>query len=303
MLSYPRLRGILATATLLAGTVVAEGREWVAQSSDGTVLKLVDGRWTEFEDSVITQNSAIRTLQSGRLELESDGARISIGPNVAVELFTKPDDGRTLIRQYSGTLSIEGGRTGSGRLQLVAQDLEVVVPSGATISVAVRDDRAIVTVERGTAEITDKSTGEMVAATNGQAIDSNGIDVAAATTTTGNEPGSNANPNAGSGNNNAGGNSGDNAASNSNAGGNSGAQGSNNAGGNGNASGGGNGNSSGNGNAGGNGGAGGSGGAGGAGAGGGNGGENGNGAGNGGGNGNGNGNQGGSGGGPSPLTE
>lgn len=234
MQAAPRLLGCLIFA-FVASTGAAEAREWLAESVRGTVLKIVDGRWTEFDEASILENEALRTLQSGRLQLESNGSRINVGPNAAIELFTKPDDSTTLIRQYGGIVTVAAGSGNTGLVRLEAEDLQVVIAGGSTVSVSMANNRAVVTVEAGNAEVTDKATGKKLAVAEGQAVDTASGDIAVAAATGGAASGNNGNgnggtnPNAGAGNNNAGGNGNGNAGGNGN--GNAGGNGNGNAGG------------------------------------------------------------------------
>jgi hypothetical protein len=247
----------IAIAGIVLGlSLGASAREWEATSMRGTVLKIVDGHWAEFEArSVVSSDSAIRTLQSGRLQLDSRGQSISIAPNTAFELLTQSGDDRTRIKQYSGTLNVTTITSTKG-LSIEARNV-VVVPNGATLSINVNGDHATVSVTRGTATVTD-ATGEPIQVAAGGSIESDATGITdEATVTASNSKNPNGTAggqsgNNGGGNGNAGGQSGNNGGGNGN--GNAFGPGGNNAGGNGNGNTGGNGNGgNGNGNAGGNG--------------------------------------------------
>ncbi len=234
-----RLLGLTLALWGLTWVGTAGSREWLAESVRGTVLEIVDGRWTEFEDRSIAESRAIRTLQSGRLELRSGGTTIKVGPNVTLELITRPDDIRTLVRHYAGTIAVEGGPLEKAPVELETEELRLVVTSGSAVSVAVTNDRAIVEVSSGSVEVTTDS-GKTIAMTTGQELDSSAVEA----TGNGNAgAGGNGNGSAsgggnGNGNAGAGGNGNGNAGAGGNGNGNAGAGGT----GNGNAGEGGNGN-------------------------------------------------------------
>jgi hypothetical protein len=242
---------VLCLATAVALCVsgmagIAQARDWSATSVRGTVLKIVDGRWAEFnEGATLSENTAVRTLQSGWLQLESNGASVFVGPHVAIEMLTKPNDSATFIRQYSGTITVADSPAGGQSLKLETMGL-LIEPGGGTVSVTVGDDRAVVSVERGSVAVTDRASGRVIPVAAGEAV---GVDTAGVVTAVAADsmPGSHAGGNAGgsahgNAHGNANGNSGGNGNGGGNGGGNAGGSDNGNAGGNGNGSAGGNGN-------------------------------------------------------------
>lgn len=256
MRAAPRM--FLAAILVAMAATPAAARDWAAVSLRGTVLSLAGTEWSEVENgAVLGGYNALRTLQSGRLELASGSASIVVGPNTAFELFTNSQSATTLVRQYSGTLTVEAASS-AGTVRLETETVHVV-PIGGTVTIAIAGATTEVTVdEGGEAAVTDTATGRIVTVAAGATVSNGprGLEIATSKRNdNGNagqandgSPGSGGNAGAngnGNGNGNAGGNgNGNNGNGN---GGNGNGNGGNN-GGNGN----GGGNSNGNGNGGGN---------------------------------------------------
>jgi hypothetical protein len=214
------LVGLILSVVLASGSVGAIASDWVPTTLRGTVL-IIDGReWREVEPhDVVSSASAIRALQSGRLVLGSAGDSIQIGPRTTIELFTSPDQPSTLLRQYSGTVTLKAGGT-SAALTLEAVDY-VVVPLSGTVTIEVEDDTARISVSGGIASVTDRNSGKTVHVTFGETYSGSAAGGALVTAATGSSAGGG--PGADSG----GGAPGDNGIASS--GGNNSSSGSNNA--------------------------------------------------------------------------
>ncbi len=244
----------LAVVAMLATGGAAAAETWQVRAVRGTALTLVDGRWVELEDGVVLPDpSVIRTLQSGRVELTAGVHVIVVGRATAVELFTTSSDGGTVLRQYSGTVTVSAGVAAGLRIETVNL---VVVPLEGTMTIRVEDGLAEIVVASGSAgSVTDRRTGQRLQLAAGDvATSGTTTGLAAASDGAGNGNAVGNDPGAATGSKNAAGNgnngstsngNGDNGNGNAgNGGGDSGSNG--NAGGNGNS--GDNGNSGGNGN-------------------------------------------------------
>ncbi len=191
---------LAALAMLALTTAVALPDEWSAAASRGTVLSLVGGQWNEVErGTVINGYAALRTLQSGRLELVGDSGMILVGPNSALELVIEPRTAATLVRQYSGSVTLDtNGETGR-ELRLETDHL-TVIPNGGSLTVVIASGTSQVRVASGSAAIASTATGEVVTAASGAIVGSagaGGLEVAGATPEAGDKSGAASAGNAG----------------------------------------------------------------------------------------------------------
>jgi hypothetical protein len=190
----------VALATVLFAAVVspAAAAEWFATTVKGTVLSLVGKAWHEVEPGPLpTSYNAIRTLQSGRLELQNGAAAISVGRNTAFELFANPEGGSTLIRQYSGQVTLRVLSSTVTELRLEALDTAIVVSAG-WVSVGLANERAEIAVsERGVAAVIDLRSGHSLMLVNGQSASRRGdgdVELVGSTGSGGSGPGSTGGP-------------------------------------------------------------------------------------------------------------
>jgi len=240
VVSRSRLMAIAIVAFFQSAPLAAVSSDWVAVNVRGTVVQLVGGQWEEFaRGGNLSDGQALRTLQSGRLQLQRDDQSISLGPNTAVEI----DHGQgslTTVRQYSGSVLVKAS---AGRSAQIAVETAVlaVVTGGGVVTVAFDGDTAEVTVESGVVSVVDRLHGNMAVLGPGQTVtnsasagmgvsgvgvlpailDSNGNEVEMSTAAA-NSPSPSGGGNAGGNSGNAGGNSGNAGGNSGNAGGNSG---------------------------------------------------------------------------------
>ena len=264
---------------LLAGMAFApnaiSAEPWYATEVRGTVLSLENGQWLELPtgDSV-GLGVPVRTLQSGRVDLTSDGIKLELAPVTALQI-DQAAGSTTVVTQFAGTVSITANINEGSYLVLQTPSMSVTVKSGYT-ELLVDGDAGTVEVDAGVVTLQDLATGaqQEIAAGEATSVADVGTSVMASSNPVprGNGPGEvggnanvGGNPTAGAGGNGtggAGGNGtggadGNGSANGGNTGGSGSSGGNSNAGGNGNAGGnsnaGGNGNAGGSGNAGGNG--------------------------------------------------
>jgi hypothetical protein len=226
-----RLLSLGLFAALASGEAAA-AEAWQVNAVRGTALTLVDGHWVEIEAGLtLPDASVVRTLQSGNVELAAGGNIIDVGRSTAIEVFTNSTDGETLLKQYSGTITVSAQADG---LRVEAADL-VVAPTAGTTTISVEEGLAEVVVAPGSAaSVTDRRTGQRLELAAGDVVTSDATTVVLAAAS------------GGAGNGNAGGNNGTGNGANGNAGGNgngnngnAGENGNGNNGNNGNAGGGG----------------------------------------------------------------
>jgi hypothetical protein len=224
---------------------------WTVATVRGTAFALVGSKWEEIaKGQELVGEQVIRTLQSGRVQLDAPEGRLELGAGTAIQIDASS------VTQFSGTVTVQSAPGSS--LVVVANDVVATVTGKATLRFD--GDDVSIKVAGGTVKVADASDGEIVNLVAGQSLEVSETGVLTASVggsanAAGGNP--NANPNAGangnaggngnsggSGENNAGGNGNGNAGGN----GNSGGSGDNNAGGNGNGGGSGNSNAGGNGN-------------------------------------------------------
>jgi hypothetical protein len=160
----------LATSVALVGSAFAQAHVWTVLSTRGTALMLDEEGWRELERGMqLAATSAMRTLQSGRIEIDAGGDTIAIGPNTTLELFTNAANGTSVIRQYSGMVTVRADDDAGGSVSIEAQALVVTLAAGE-VSVKFVDNAASVEVGRGSAAITDLGTGQRLLVGAGQTV-------------------------------------------------------------------------------------------------------------------------------------
>jgi hypothetical protein len=156
---------VLLAILLVAAPVGAHGRDWVVTEMAGTVLQLDDSGWREVDrSSVFGGDVAFRTLQRGRLRLQSDDAELRIGPNSVAEVLSGQSFEETLVRHYDGTLLVSVGSSG-GELRIEALDF-VIVPQAGTTTVRIAGETADVQIaDGGLAVVTEMAGGRGLSVT------------------------------------------------------------------------------------------------------------------------------------------
>ncbi|HEY0919296.1 MAG TPA: hypothetical protein VGD93_08790, partial [Devosia sp.] len=157
--------GLALFAVLAQGAAVGAARAagWTASDVRGTVVKLVRGEWQECERGAkVAEEATLRTLR-GRLVLEHDLGKISLGGGTTIQLGG--NGGGTTVVQYSGTVVVEAG---GGQIAVETPMLAVVAGDGVA-TVAYDGAVARVRVDRGTVTVLDRVRGGSAVLAAGQA--------------------------------------------------------------------------------------------------------------------------------------
>ncbi len=163
----PRMRvaAFAVLALLLTAAPAAAAGDWIAVSVRGTVVYLVGSEWEELaRGGVLMDGQAVRTLQSGRLVLEREGGKVSLGPNTTVQIER---GATTTVTQHSGSVVVDAGG-GSARFFIETPVLAVVTAGGA-VAVAFDGKTATVSVASGAASVIDRLKGSKAMLGSGQA--------------------------------------------------------------------------------------------------------------------------------------
>jgi hypothetical protein len=173
-LAAPRFLRPLAIAILAflpsATAQAAVVGNWTAVKVRGTVVYLVGSQWQEFSrGDAVSDGQAVRTLQSGRLQLQRGKETISLGPNTAVEIDRSQQGSLTTVRQYSGSVVIVAS-PGGGEQLTVETPVLAVATVGGVISVAFDGATAEVKVDSGSVSVVDLLNGSEVELVAGQAV-------------------------------------------------------------------------------------------------------------------------------------
>ena len=243
---------IVLLALIQSTAFAAVFDDWTAVSVRGTVVYLVGDHWEELaRGGIIAAGQPVRTLQSGRLQLQRQDAIISLGPNTAVEIDSRGPEATT-VRQYSGSVIVRADPRQSEHIAVETPVLAIMV-NGGIVSVAFGQGTAEVRVDSGTVSVIDRVRGNRAVLGAGQtmtnsasaglafsggdhppaAVDAAGNQITATTQpgagSSGGPPGSSGGNGSGNGGGNSEANSSNNAGGNSdNAGGNSGDNGNGN---------------------------------------------------------------------------
>lgn len=181
---YPRSRAgrgplthALVVAALVAGAALpATASDWSATLVKGTVLILDGESWQEVERGSLLPESyaAIRTLQSGRLEMQIGASKLIIGRNTTLELVHGSGGKSLLLRQHSGEIVLQIESSVSQPVTVEALNLIVVAQAGE-VSVAIAGEKAEMAVEAGgRATVVDPVSGDRVTLVNGQSASREG---------------------------------------------------------------------------------------------------------------------------------
>jgi len=159
-----------ALVVLHSATAYAAGDEWTAVKVRGTVIHLVGSQWEEFSrGDTIADGQAVRTLQSGRLQLQRDQGSISLAPNTVVEIDENQQGDFTTVRQYSGSVTIEARQGDIAHIAVETPELLVSTAAGV-ISVAFDGNTAKVEVDSGSVAVIDRIHGTKSVLVAGQAV-------------------------------------------------------------------------------------------------------------------------------------
>lgn len=226
--------GMLA-AVLMTGAPLAS--DWSTIKVSGAALILKNNQWEVLTAGVdVPPEHAVRTLETGKIELSIGDALLVMAPNTAVMLAPNAI-GDATIKQYSGALLMSAPAGDRGRYVVETPDLSTEV-SRASAVFAVADGMTSIKVSRGKVIATYAKTGLQVELNSGDVLDYSAANAAAVPDATVGDEGSDGEDAAGevsdgsvpesaatnepkASTNNAGGNSSDVANENSNAGGSS----------------------------------------------------------------------------------
>lgn len=161
---------IVLLALIQSTAFAAVFDDWTAVSVRGTVVYLVGDYWEELaRGGIIAAGQPVRTLQSGRLQLQRRDTIISLGPNTAVEIDHGGPDAATTVRQYSGSVIVRANPRQSEHIAVETPVLAIMV-NGGIVSVAFGQGTAEVRVDSGTVSIIDRLRGNRAVLVAGQAI-------------------------------------------------------------------------------------------------------------------------------------
>ena len=170
VVSRARLVAIAIVASFQSAASAAVSSDWVAVKVRGTVVQLVGSQWEELAPGgVLPDGQALRTLQSGRLQLQRDDETIALGPNTTVEIEHRGEAAPTLVRQYSGSVVVKATIAGTEHITVETPVIAVSTNSGV-VTVAFDDDSASVIVNSGTVTVVDLLYGSTALLTAGQAV-------------------------------------------------------------------------------------------------------------------------------------
>ena len=162
------LRAWLTALCFGATTTVAFADDWVAVKLRGQVLQLVDGDWQPLErGDVVADDRVLRTLRSGRVELQRDGEVISLGPETQVQIHDKTGKRFTTVQQYFGEVGIEAEARNVQHFAVQTPFMAAVV-KGTRFVVRSGKDWSDVEVQRGRVAVESEVTHSTTVVSAGQ---------------------------------------------------------------------------------------------------------------------------------------
>jgi ferric-dicitrate binding protein FerR (iron transport regulator) len=168
----------LITAALVAILASAPGivraDDWLVTKLRGGAVVLTDGKWQPLRrGDVVSDDSAIQTLDRGRISLQRGKEIIDLEPRTAIRIQDR--DGRqfTTVQQYFGTVSAEVEVKDVKHFAIVNDHLAAVV-KGTRFTVQSDDDGAEVSVQRGRVSVKDGDTYQTVEVTVGETVSTSG---------------------------------------------------------------------------------------------------------------------------------
>ncbi len=167
-------RGI-AAAVLLAATSfglanAASADEWLVTKLRGSVLQLEAGSWIALErGDIVADDRALRTLASGRVELQRGAEVISLGPNTQAEIHDRPGARFTTVEQVAGIVTIEAEVRNVKHFAVETPFLAAVV-KGTRFEVRSSAGGSSVKVLRGVVAVVDLESGESIDVPAGEEV-------------------------------------------------------------------------------------------------------------------------------------
>jgi hypothetical protein len=167
---------VFAIAAVLALTSIglvsaAVADDWVVAKLRGSVLQMDNGTWVALHrGDIVSDDRAIRTLASGRVELHRNAEVISLGPNSQAEIHDRKGGGFTTVKQITGTVAVEAEVKKVKHFGVETPYLAAVV-KGTRFEVSTDVAGSKVKVTRGAVEVTDRKTGESVVVSAGESIE------------------------------------------------------------------------------------------------------------------------------------
>lgn len=167
-------RRSLATLVLAASMPIASGvlsaEAWFVTEVGGTVLVLEDGRWSELPvGKVVGLGVPVRTLQSGRVTLTSNGTRLDLAPGTALQIDQAGST--TVVTQFAGAVSINADIGVGSHLVLETPSMSMTANPGYS-ALRIDGDTGKVEVDAGVVMFHDHGTGaqKQVAAGEGAVV-------------------------------------------------------------------------------------------------------------------------------------
>ncbi len=160
----------VAVFSVLAGVfpLAALADDWEVIKLRGIVLQLAAGDWVPLERGmVVSDDRPLRTLASGRAELQRGNERISLGPNTQVQIHDRTGKQFTTVQQYFGTVSVEAEVRDVQHFAVQTPFLAAVV-KGTRFEVRSSEAGCAVEVLRGQVAVEERATGANVLVAAGQ---------------------------------------------------------------------------------------------------------------------------------------
>lgn len=150
--------------------VRASGQVWV-KSGGAQVASLGDLR-------KVSPGSSVATGAGGRILLQRGKETMILGPNTIMSLPSRPGRSFTTILESAGEIEFDVDKRNVKHFSVKTQRLAAVV-KGTHFSVSVGSQSDTVSVDRGSVEVTDRSTGRRVNILPGQEarVSDNGLAV------------------------------------------------------------------------------------------------------------------------------
>lgn len=153
---------VLSAAIALGLSATASADDWLVTKLRGSVLQFEAGDWVPLErGDIVADDRALRTLASGRVELQRGAEVIALGPNTQAEIHDRRGARFTTVEQAAGTVTIEAEVRNVRHFAVETPFLAAVV-KGTRFEVITGPTGSSVRVTRGLVAVTDIETGESV---------------------------------------------------------------------------------------------------------------------------------------------